>query len=165
MILGRSGIRDAYETGRGRVRMQAKVHTEPLKSGKEAIIVTELPYMVKKGGDNGLIRKIVELVQDKRIPEISDINDESDKRGMRIVIELKRDAMTKVVLNKLFKHTPMQTHLRRQHGRARRRRPAHALAARDDRPLRRAPARGDRAPHQARARPSARRARTCSRAC
>ena len=109
MILGRSGIRDAYETGRGRVRMQAKVHTEPLKSGKEAIIVTELPYMVKKGGDNGLIRKIVELVQDKRISEISDINDESDKRGMRIVIELKRDALTKVVLNKLFKHTPMQS--------------------------------------------------------
>jgi DNA gyrase subunit A len=89
--------------------MQAKVHTEPLKSGKEAIIVTELPYMVKKGGDNGLIRKIVELVQDKRISEISDINDESDKRGMRIVIELKRDALTKVVLNKLFKHTPMQS--------------------------------------------------------
>ncbi|MGH2850027.1 MAG: DNA gyrase subunit A, partial [Solirubrobacteraceae bacterium] len=109
MILGRSGIRDAYETGRGRVRMQAKVHTEPLKSGKEAIIVTELPYMVKKGGDNGLIRKIVELVQDKRISEITDINDESDKRGMRVVIELKRDALTKVVLNKLFKHTPMQS--------------------------------------------------------
>src|SRR5580700_9505733 len=109
MILGRSGIRDAYETGRGRVRVQARAHTEPLRSGKEAIIVTELPYMVKKGGDNGLIRKIVELVQDKRILEITDINDESDKRGMRVVIELKRDAVTKVVLNKLFKHTPMQS--------------------------------------------------------
>jgi len=109
MILGRSGIRDAYETGRGRIRMQAKVHTEPLKNGKEAIIVTELPYMVKKGGDNGLIRKIVELVQDKRVTEVTDINDETDKRGMRIVIELKRDALPKVVLNKLFKHTPMQS--------------------------------------------------------
>ena len=108
IILGRAGIRDAYETGRGRVRVQARAHTEPLSHGKEAIVVTELPYMVKKGGDNGLMVKIVALVNDKRIPEISDLRDESDKRGMRLVIELKRDAIPKVVLNKLYKHTPMQ---------------------------------------------------------
>ena len=109
IILGRSGIRDAYETGRGRVRVQARAHIEPLSHGKEAIIVTELPYQVKKGGDGGLIQKIAALAQDKRIAEISDLRDESDKRGMRLVIELKRDVIPKVVLNKLFKHTPMQT--------------------------------------------------------
>ena len=109
IILGRAGIKDAYETGRGRVRIQARAHIEPLKQGKEAIVVTELPFMVKKGGEGGLIEKIAELVNDKRIPEISDLRDESDKRGMRLVIELKRDAIPKVVLNKLYKHTPMQT--------------------------------------------------------
>ena len=109
IILGRAGIRDAYETGPGRVRVQARAHIEPLTHGKEAIIVTELPYQVKKGGDNGLMVKIKELVEDKKITEISDLRDESDKRGMRLVIELKRDAIPKVVLNKLFKHTPMQT--------------------------------------------------------
>ena len=109
IILGRSGIREAYETGRGRVRVQARAHTEPLSHGKEAIVVTELPYQVKKGGDNGLMVKIKELVEDKKISEISDLRDESDKRGMRLVIELKRDALPKVVLNKLFKHTPMQS--------------------------------------------------------
>jgi DNA gyrase subunit A len=109
IILGRSGIREAYETGRGRVRVQARAHTEPLSHGKEAIVVTELPYQVKKGGDNGLMVKIKELVDDKKITEISDLRDESDKRGMRLVIELKRDALPKVVLNKLYKHTPMQT--------------------------------------------------------
>ena len=74
--------------------MQARAHTEPLSHGKEAIIVTELPYQVKKGGDNGLMVKIKDLVEDKRITEISDLRDESDKRGMRLVIELKRDAIT-----------------------------------------------------------------------
>jgi DNA gyrase subunit A len=91
------------------VRVQARAHTEPLSHGKEAIVVTELPYQVKKGGDNGLMVKIKELVDDKKITEISDLRDESDKRGMRLVIELKRDALPKVVLNKLFKHTPMQS--------------------------------------------------------
>ncbi len=109
VILGRAGIRDAYETGRGRVRVQARAHIEPLKQGKEAIVVTELPFMVKKGGDGGLIQKIADLVHEKKIPEISDLRDESDKRGMRLVIELKRDAIPKVVLNKLYKHTSMQT--------------------------------------------------------
>jgi DNA gyrase subunit A len=107
-ILGRDGIRDAYATGRGRVRVQAKAHVEPIGQGKEAIIVTELPYQVRKGGDGGVILKIRDLVLDKKITEISDLRDESDRNGMRIVIELKRDAIPKVVLNKLYKHTPMQ---------------------------------------------------------
>jgi DNA gyrase subunit A len=109
IILGHAGIRDAYETGKGRVRVQAKAHIEPLKQGKEAIVVTELPYMVKKGGEGGLIQKIADLVHEKKIPEISDLRDESDKRGMRLVIELKRDAIPKVALNKLYKHTSMQS--------------------------------------------------------
>jgi DNA gyrase subunit A len=109
IILGTKGIRDAYETGRGKVRVQAKAHIEPLSQGKEAIIVTELPYQVKKGGEGGLIQKIADLVHEKKIPEISDLRDESDRRGMRLVIELKRDALPKVVLNKLYKHTSMQT--------------------------------------------------------
>jgi DNA gyrase subunit A len=108
-ILGREGIRDAYATGRGRIRVQAKAHIEPIGQGKEAIIVTELPFQVRKGGDGGLIEKIANLVHDKKLTEITDIRDESDRHGMRIVIELKRDVIPKVVLNKLFKHTPMQT--------------------------------------------------------
>ncbi len=113
VILGTRGIRDAYETGRGRVRVQARAHIEPLTQGKEAIVVTELPYQVSKGdGRNegtGVIRKIAEVVQTGKIKEISDLRDESDRHGMRLVIELKRDAIPKVVLNKLYKHTPMQT--------------------------------------------------------
>jgi len=109
IILGVGGIRDAYETGRGRVRVRAKVSVEDIGRGKEALIVTELPYQVKKGGDGGLITKIAELVNDKKIPEISDLRDESDRRGMRLVIELKRDAIPKVVLSKLYKHTSLQT--------------------------------------------------------
>ncbi len=109
VILGVSGIREAYETGRGRVRVRARAHSEPLSHGKEAIIVTELPFMVKKGGEGGLVKKIADLVTEKKLSEISDIRDESDRHGMRIVIELKREAIPKVVLNKLYKHTPMQT--------------------------------------------------------
>jgi DNA gyrase subunit A len=108
-ILGREGIRDAYATGRGRIRVQAQAHIEPIGQGKEAIIVTELPYQVRKGGDGGLIEKIADLVHDKKVTEITDVRDESDRRGMRIVIELKRDAIPKVVLNKLHKHTSMQS--------------------------------------------------------
>src|SRR5919112_547601 len=109
VILGLSGIRDAYETGRGRVRVRARAHIEPLSQGKEAIIVTELPYMVKKGGDGGLIRKIADLHAEKKLTEVTNVEDHSDRKGMRIVIELKRDANPKVVLNKLYKHTQMQT--------------------------------------------------------
>jgi len=108
VILGSSGIRDAYTTGRGRIRVQARAHVEPLGQGKEAIVVTELPYQVKKGGDGGLIQKIADLVHEKKIPEISDIEDHSSDKGMRLVIELKRGSIPKVVLNKLYKHTPMQ---------------------------------------------------------
>jgi DNA gyrase subunit A len=109
IILGRDGIREAYETGRGRVRLQGKAHIEPIGQGKEAIIVTELPFQVRRDGDGGLILKIKELHDQKKLPEISDLRNESDRHGMRIVIELKRDAIPKVVLNKLYKHTPLQT--------------------------------------------------------
>src|SRR5579859_1752534 len=109
IILGRAGIRDAYETGRGRIRVQGKAHIEPIGQGKEAIIVTELPFQVRRDGEGGLIMKIKELHEQKKLPEISDLRNESDRHGMRIVIELKRDAIPKVVLNKLYKHTPLQT--------------------------------------------------------
>src|SRR3954471_20815748 len=108
-ILGRSGIRDAYRTGRGRVVMRARAHIEEMRGGKSAIIVTELPYGVKKGGDTGVITKIADLVNDKVLTEISDLADHSDRSGMRIQIELKREAVPQVALNKLFKHTPLQT--------------------------------------------------------
>src|SRR3954451_338540 len=109
IIVGRSGIRDAFRTGRGRVVMRARAHIEELRGGKSAIIVTELPYGVKKGGDSGVIAKIAELVNDKVLTEISDLQDHSDRSGMRIQIELKRDAVPQVALNKLFKHTPLQS--------------------------------------------------------
>src|SRR5260221_254075 len=109
IIVGRSGIRDAYRTGRGRVVMRARAHIEELRGGKSAIIITELPYGVKKGGESGVIAKIAELVNDKVLTEISDLQDHSDRSGMRIQVELKRDAIPQVALNKLFKHTPLQT--------------------------------------------------------
>ncbi len=109
IIVGRSGIRDAYRTGRGRIVMRARAHIEELRGGKTAIIVTELPYGVKKGGDNGVIKKIADLVHEKVLTEISDLADHSDRTGMRIQIELKRDAIPQVALNKLFKHTALQT--------------------------------------------------------
>jgi DNA gyrase subunit A len=108
IIVGRSGIRDAYRTGRGRIVMRARAHIEELRGGKSAIVITELPYGVKKGGDTGVIRKIADLVQDKVLTEISDLADHSDRTGMRIQVELKRDAVPQVALNKLFKHTPLQ---------------------------------------------------------
>ncbi len=108
-VVGRSGIRDAYRTGRGRVVMRARAHIEELRGGKSAIVVSELPYGVKKGGDSGVIKKIADLVNDKVITEVSDLADHSDKTGMRIQVELKRDAIPQVVLNKLFKHTGLQT--------------------------------------------------------
>ncbi len=109
IIVGRSGIRDAYRTGRGRVVMRARAHIEELRGGKTAIIVTELPYGVKKGGENGVIKKIADLYNDKVLPEISNLADHSDRTGMRIQIELKREARPQVVLNKLFKHTALQS--------------------------------------------------------
>jgi DNA gyrase subunit A len=108
-IVGRAGIRDAYRTGRGRIVMRARAHVEELRGGKSAIVINELPYGVKKGGDSGVIRKIAELVQEKVLTEISDLADHSDRTGMRIHVELKRDAVPQVALNKLFKHTPLQS--------------------------------------------------------
>ncbi len=109
IIVGRTGIRDAYRTGRGRVVMRARAHIEELRGGKSAIVITELPYGVKKGGDTGVIVKIADLVRDKVLTEISDLADHSDRTGMRIQVELKRDAVPQVALNKLFKHTPLQS--------------------------------------------------------
>jgi DNA gyrase subunit A len=109
IILGREGIREAYRSGRGRIVMRARAHAEELRGGRSAIIVTELPYGVKKGGDEGVIAKIADLVKSATLSEISRIRDLSDKSGMRIVIELKREAVPQVVLNKLWKHTPLQS--------------------------------------------------------
>ena len=109
VIVGRTGIRDAYRTGRGRVVMRGRAHVEELRGGRNAIVITELPYGVKKGGDSGVIKKIADLVNDKVITEISDVKDHSDKTGMRIQVDLKRDAIPQVVLNKLFKHTALQS--------------------------------------------------------
>src|SRR5437588_7911989 len=109
IVLGRDGIREAYRSGRGRIVMRARAHIEELRGGKTAIVVTELPYGVKKGGDAGVIKKIADLVKDKVLTEVSAVDDHSDKTGMRIQIELKRDAVPQVALNKLFKHTPLQT--------------------------------------------------------
>ncbi|MDQ2700708.1 MAG: DNA gyrase subunit A, partial [Actinomycetota bacterium] len=108
-IMDPSNIREAYATGRGSVRVRGKVHSEPLKGGKDALIVTELPYTVKKGGDAGFIVKIAGLVRDKKLEGISDLRDESDRTGMRVVIELKRGAVPNIVLNNLFKRTQLQT--------------------------------------------------------
>ncbi|MBI4678886.1 MAG: DNA gyrase subunit A [Elusimicrobia bacterium] len=106
IVRGKAGIRDYYDTGRGSVRIQARTEIEELKGNRQAIVVTELPYQVNKAT---LLETIADLVRDKRIPDISDIRDESDRRGMRVVIELKRDANANVVLNQLFKHTAMET--------------------------------------------------------
>ena len=109
IIVGREGIREAYRSGRGRIVMRGRAHIEELRGGKTAIIVNELPFGVKQGGDSGVIMKIADLVNDKVLTEISDVKDLSDKTGMRIQVELKRDAIPQVVLNKLYKHTPLQT--------------------------------------------------------
>src|SRR4051794_21691337 len=109
IVVGRSGIRDAYRTGRGRIVMRARAHIEELRGGRSAIVVTELPYGVKKGGDAGVIVKIADLVREKVLTEVSNLEDHSDRTGMRIQVELKRDAVPQVALNKLFKHTPLQS--------------------------------------------------------
>ncbi len=105
-ILGRAGIRQAYATGRGSIMMRAKVAVEELRKDREALIVTEIPYQVNKAT---LVEKIAELVRDKRVEGISDLRDESDRDGMRIVIELKRDAVADVVLNQLWRFTVLQS--------------------------------------------------------
>src|ERR687886_47520 len=113
IISGRDGIRRAYEEGRGRIAVKGRVHVEQLKGGRAAIIVDEMPFQVPKGdGRNdgsGLIRKIAEAVQRGRLKEVSDLRDESDRSGIRLVIELKRGENHQVALNKLYKHTPLQS--------------------------------------------------------
>ncbi|MCK4546924.1 MAG: DNA gyrase subunit A [Candidatus Eisenbacteria sp.] len=105
LILGRKGIRDAYLTGRGSIQVRARANIEIRPNGRQSIVVNEIPYQVSK---NLLIEKIADLVRSGRLQGISDLRDESDRDGMRLVIDLKRDAVGKVVLNQLFKHTPMQ---------------------------------------------------------
>ncbi|WP_340161740.1 DNA gyrase subunit A [uncultured Hoeflea sp.] len=106
IILGQAGIRSAFETGRGSVMMRGKVHVEPMRNDREAIIITEVPYQVNKAT---MIEKMAELVRDKRIEGISDLRDESDRQGYRVVIELKRDAVADVIINQLYRYTPLQT--------------------------------------------------------
>jgi len=106
IIYGREGIREAYRTGRGRITVRAKAAIEKQKSGKECIVVTEIPYQVNK---SSLLIRIADLVRDKKLTGISDLRDESDRDGLRIVIELKRDAQAEIVLNQLFSHTNLQT--------------------------------------------------------
>jgi DNA gyrase subunit A len=106
IIYGYQGVKDAYNTGKGRVLMRARTEIETTSSGREKIIVTEIPYLVNKAE---LIKKTADLINDKKIDGISNINDESDRNGMRIVYDLKRDAIANVVLNKLFKYTALQS--------------------------------------------------------
>src|ERR1700749_4725381 len=109
-LMSREGILTAYEPARGSIKVRARAHVEPLKGGKDAIVVTELPFTVKKLGENGLVAKIADLVRDKKLDGISDIRDETEDRGMRLVIELKRGGPpAKVVLNNLYKKTAMQS--------------------------------------------------------
>ncbi|MGB7063117.1 MAG: DNA topoisomerase (ATP-hydrolyzing), partial [Candidatus Zixiibacteriota bacterium] len=106
IIQGKRGIFEAYKTGRGRIVLKARVNVEKQKSGRESIIISEIPYQINK---SNLLERIAQLVRDKLIDGISDLRDESDRDGMRIMVELKRDAQADVVLNRLFKHTQMQT--------------------------------------------------------
>jgi DNA gyrase subunit A len=105
-VLGRSGIRSAYETGRGSIMMRGRATVEAMRGDRECIVITEVPYQVNKAG---MIEKMADLVRDKRIEGISDIRDESDRQGYRVVVELKRDAVADVVLNQLYRYTPLQT--------------------------------------------------------
>jgi DNA gyrase subunit A len=106
LIMGQGGAKSAYETGRGSIVMRAKIHIEEVRKDREAIIVTEVPYQVNKAR---LMERIAELVRDKRIEGIADLRDESDRQGVRVVIEIKRDAMAEIVLNQLYRFTPLQT--------------------------------------------------------
>jgi len=106
LILGRQGIRSAYHKGRGSVLMRGRVAVEEVRKDRDALVITEIPYQVNKAT---MVEKIAELVREKRIEGISDIRDESDRQGMRVVIELKRDAMADVVLNQLYRYSPLQS--------------------------------------------------------
>ena len=150
--MGLAGIREAYETGRGRVVMRARIHTEQMAGGKSALIVTEMPYQVKRDGDDGVIKKIAELVNDKVIPEISDINNHSDRSGHphhdRAQARRHPDGRAQQALQA---HRSAE-HVRGQHGGAGGRRSAGADAAGDDLPLPRPPEGGRHPAHQVPAR-------------
>ena len=105
LILGQDGLRQAYETGRGKIKMRARAHVETNKKGRDSIVITEVAYQTNKAN---LVEKIADLVRDKKIVGISDLRDESDKDGIRVVIETKRDAVPEVILNQLYKHTQLQ---------------------------------------------------------
>jgi DNA gyrase subunit A len=105
LIMGMDGLKDAYETGRGKIKMRARAHIESNKSGKDSIVITEVPYQTNKAN---LVEKIADLVRDKKVVGITDLRDESDKDGIRVVIETKRDAVPEVILNQLYKHTQLQ---------------------------------------------------------
>ena len=120
LILGQAGIRSAYTTGRGSIMMRAAPHVEEGRGDRRSIVLTAIPYQV---GKNGLVEKIAEAAKDKRIEGVSDIRDESNREGVRIVIDLKRDATPDVVLNQLWRHTPAQSSF-----------PANMLAIRGGRP-------------------------------
>tara|TARA_B100000519_G_scaffold167694_1_gene152114 strand:+ start:9 stop:2222 length:2214 start_codon:yes stop_codon:yes gene_type:complete len=105
LILGMDGLKSAYETGRGKIKMRAKAHIESAKNGKDSIVITEVPYQTNKAN---VVEKIADLVRDKKVIGISDLRDESDKDGIRVVIETKRDAVPEVILNQLYKHTQLQ---------------------------------------------------------
>ena len=105
IIYGYAGVKDAYETGRGRIVMRARMHEEEIRANRTALVITEIPYQVNK---SSLLEKIAQYVKEKRIEGISDLRDESDRDGLRIVIEIKNDAMPLVVQNQLYKYTQCQ---------------------------------------------------------
>ena len=105
MILGVDGLKSAYETGRGKIKMRARAHIETAKNGKDSIVITEVPYQTNKAN---VVEKIADLVRDKKVVGITDLRDESDKDGIRVVIETKRDAVPEVILNQLYQHTQLQ---------------------------------------------------------
>ncbi len=150
-IVGRSGIRDAYRTGRGRVVMRARAHIEELRGGKSAIIISELPYGVKKGGDNGVIKKIADLVNEKVLTEISDLADHSRPLGDAHPgrAEARRDPAGRA--EQALQAHAVAVDVRLQRRRARQRHPAHAVAARARHALPRLPARDHHAPLEGRA--------------
>ena len=123
IILGRSGIRQAYATGRGSLLVRSRTHVEEVRKDRDAIIVDEVPYQVNKGR---MLERIGELVRERRVEGIAEVRDESDRDGTRVVIELKREADPDIVLNQLFRHTPLADQLRGQPGGAGRRSPAAA---------------------------------------
>ncbi len=144
-ILGRAGIRSAYETGRGSVVMRGVATIEPMRGDREQIIITEIPYQVNKAT---MIEKMAELVREKRIEGISDLRDESDRQGYRVVIELKRDANADVILNQLYRYDAAADLFGCQHGGAERRQAGTAEPSRHAAGLRVLPRRRGQPPHQ-----------------